>query len=340
MSLLTYLKDNLLFLALEGAAAVFTVVFLSALGVRPYGIFFLMLVLVLANVVILAYGYVKKNAYYKTITTIYEELDQKYLVSELIEPSDFADSRIFYEMLRGANKDMNDRIAFYRGLSNDYREYIESWVHEIKTPIASARLALENNPGPLSDSVTDDLSRVEALVMNVLYYARSSNVEKDYIVKRVDLKQLVTDALKRNAKRLIENRMQVKTEGLEVAVYTDEKWLAFMLDQLITNAIKYRAGKEGSLAFCAQPAGSGVALEIRDSGIGIPREDVSRVFDKGFTGENGRRFAGSTGMGLYLVKKLADKLGLAVSAASENGAAITITFPKSDMYIMENLSKV
>ncbi len=339
MSFGGYLKDKLFFILAEALAIAFAAVMTAALGLSAYAVFFIALVLALANTAVFISEYMKRRAYYTRVISTFDGLDQKYLIAELIEPGDFTDAQIMYEILCGANKSMNDRIALYKSMSAEYREYIESWVHEIKTPIAAARLTLENHAGELPKTLEDDLSRVEALVMNVLYYARSSDVEKDYIIKRVSVEELVSEALKRNSRRLIENRMTVSMEGLDVFVYTDEKWLAFILDQMITNSIKYRVDGAGKLLFRGARDEAGVSFTIADAGIGIPAGDISRVFEKGFTGENGRSYASSTGMGLYLVKKLAGKLGIGVRALpSDAGAAIEIYFPKSDMHIMEKLS--
>lgn len=336
MSFWGYLKDKLFFILAEGLAIAFTAVMTAALGLSAYAVFFISLVLVLANAAVFVSEYMKRRAYYERVISTFDGLDQKYLIAELIEPGDFMDAQIMYEILCGANKSMNDRIALFKSLSTEYREYIESWVHEIKTPIAAARLALENHPGAISKAVEDDLSRVEALVMNVLYYARSNDVEKDYIIKRVGVGELISAALKRNSRRLIENRMAVSMEEPDIFVYTDEKWLAFILDQIITNSIKYRTGDTGRLEFRCAEDGAGASLTVTDAGIGIPRGDITRVFEKGFTGENGRRYASSTGMGLYLVKKLCDKLGIGARALpADAGAVIEIYFPKSDMHIME-----
>ncbi len=336
MSLLRFLKDKALFLLLEGAVAVFTGVFLSAFRLPPTAVFFVILVFILANAALLVYEYVKKSSYYKTVLETFEKLDQKYLVAELIEPAGFADSVIFYGILSGAGKSMNDKIAAYRKLTEDYREFIESWVHEIKTPIAAALLTAENNPGPAADSMREDLVQIESLVNKVLYYARSNDVEKDYIIKEIPLKTMVNKAAKRNARYLIQNKFSVHMENLDAAVYTDGKWMDFILDQVITNAVKYAGEGDHTLTFSAEEGREGATLSISDNGIGIPAGDLPRVFEKGFTGGNGRKYAQSTGMGLYLCKKLGDKLGVLLSAYSDGegrGAAFTIAFPKGSYYM-------
>lgn len=332
MSVLRFLRDKALFLLLGCAAIVFAGVFLSAFSLPPFAVFFVVLVLTVAAAVMLVYEFARKRAYYTTVIRTFEQLDQKYLITELIEPAWFSDSIIFYEILQGASKSMNDKIAEYRKMTEEYREFIEMWVHEIKTPIASAALTAENNPGQTMDRVRGDLEKIEELVGKVLFYARSNDVEKDYVIREVPLRDLVSGVVRRNAKALIQGKFKVDMENLDMPVFTDEKWMDFILGQIIGNAVKYAGEGPRSLRFGAAVRGSGIDLYIRDNGIGIPEKDLPRVFDKGFTGENGRRYAKSTGMGLYLCKKLCDKLGVGLRADTGNGTTFTVTFPKSNMY--------
>jgi len=332
MSLLRFLRDKALFLLLGCAVVVFAAVFLSAFLIPPYAIFFVVLVLAAAAAFVLVYEYMKKRAYYAELIQTFEQLDQKYLIAELMEQAGFADGIIFYGILQGASKSMNDKIAEYRKLTEEYREFIELWVHEIKTPIASAALTAGNNPGEAMNRIAGDLDKIEELVNKVLFYARSNDVEKDYVIKELPLKELVSGAVKRNAKALIQNKFKVELGGLDTSVFTDEKWMDFILGQMIVNAVKYAGEKERCLRFDAAVRGNGIDLYVRDNGIGIPEKDLARVFDKGFTGDNGRQYAKSTGMGLYLCKKLCDKLGVGLRADSGNGTVFTLTFPKSKMY--------
>ncbi len=335
MSLRQYLRDRLVFVLVEAATAVFTAFFLSAFSIATHAVVFVILVFAVGNGVVLAHDYLKRNAYYKDVLRVFDGLDQKCLISEMIEPASFSEGIIFYEILRGANKSMNDKIASYRRLSSDYREYLETWVHEIKTPIASARLTLENHPSAVARKVEGDMDRVEGMVSQALFYARSNAVEKDYVIGAHTLKELVEAALRKNARMLIENKMKVETDLLEISVVTDEKWIGFILDQIIGNAVKYRAGESGLLRFWGCQYACGAELCIEDAGIGVPEKDIGRIFEKGFTGENGRKYAKSTGMGLYICKKLCGKLGLSVSAQSRGGLRITLAFPKGNLYRME-----
>ena len=226
----------------------------------------------------------------------------------------------------------------------EYRRYVELWVHEIKTPLAAMNLTLANARSEDARALSREVARVEADVENALYYARSTSVAEDYLLRRCDLAQLVRDAVKSRARSLIEAHMAVELGVLEgekdLWVFCDPKWMVFILGQLIDNAVRYRAvpehdGREARLSFSARVEGAGsaserVVLNVADNGCGISEADLGRIFERGFTGTNGRSHERSTGMGLYLVRTLCEKMGLAVGARSAvgEGTGIDITFPR------------
>ena len=350
MRLSGFLKDKLVFLLLQGLVVLFVAMMLSSLGVGSYAVGFVTTLYLLVCAISLGAEYLKKRSYYKELLARLKGLDQKYLLTEMLEPPTFSEAEILCDVLLQVNKSMNDRVSEHRRASEDYREYIETWVHEIKTPIASAHLILDNNPGPMARQLEEELRRVEGYVEQALYYTRSNSVEKDYLIKPVNLQSLVSAAVRRSARPLIESHMRPCLHDLDVTVYTDEKWLLFILGQLLGNAIKYRlpraaaqnepgeeAQPEGRITVYAESGSSQITLTIADDGIGIPAQDLNRVFDKGFTGSNGRRYSKSTGMGLYLCKKLCTRLGLGIRVESDGktGTTVRLTFPKSKMFLLE-----
>jgi signal transduction histidine kinase len=165
----------------------------------------------------------------------------------------------------------------------------------------------------------------------VLFYARSNTVDRDYQIRQTHLREIVNAALKGSARLLIAHRVKISTEELETTVPTDTKWTVFILRQLIENAVKYGAS---TLSFSVEQREGGVALLVRDNGIGIEEKDLGRIFDKGFTGEHGRRFGKATGLGLYLCQKLCLKLGLGISARSTlgEGTVMELVFPNRNPY--------
>jgi signal transduction histidine kinase len=270
--------------------------------------------------------YFIKNRYYTELQNILRQMDKRHLIQEVIRRPDFIEGRILFDMLKTTGKSMNDEISKYKTAYAEYREYIELWVHEIKTPIAGAKLIGENKGNRLALEVID---KIDSLVEQALYYARSNTVEKDYLIRSVALSELVGVALKESARFLIGREIVIQTRGLEPTVFTDAKWIIFIIRQIIDNAAKYGGT---TLWFCGEQRENSVSLSIHDNGVGIPEADISRVFQKGFTGVNGRTFGQSTGFGLYLCKKLCVKLGLGISIAAQpdQGTTLTIVFPKSN----------
>ena len=276
--------------------------------------------------------YMKYRKYFSNINNILESLDKKYLLPEVLQESNFMVGENINDILKELSRDMHEQVKHYRNIQEEYREYIEMWVHEIKTPIASSKLLIENNTNEVTRKIDTQMDRIENYVEQVLYYSRSDEVGKDYIIKKVGLSKLVKDVIKRNQRDFISKRISLQLGDLDEIIYSDTKWVEFILNQIIGNAIKYSKGKDDKIEIYLKKISSAVVLTIKDHGVGIIERDLNRVFEKGFTGENGRKFGKSTGIGLYLCKKLTDKLGLGLQVQSEEnvGTEISIIFPKSE----------
>ncbi|WP_331854385.1 sensor histidine kinase [Terrisporobacter sp.] len=274
----------------------------------------------------------KYRKYFSNINNILESLDKKYLLPEVLQESNFMVGENINDILKELSRDMHEQVKHYRNIQEEYREYIEMWVHEIKTPIASSKLLIENNTNEVTRKIDTQMDRIENYVEQVLYYSRSDEVGKDYIIKKVGLSKLVKDVIKRNQRDFISKRISLQLGDLDEIIYSDTKWVEFILNQIIGNAIKYSKGKDDKIEIYLKKISSAVVLTIKDHGVGIIERDLNRVFEKGFTGENGRKFGKSTGIGLYLCKKLTDKLGLGLQVQSEEnvGTEISIIFPKSE----------
>lgn len=265
-----------------------------------------------------------------------DSLDKKYLLSEIIEEPDFIEGKAVYDVLREANKSMHEHVKKYRDMQSEYREYIETWVHEIKTPISSTRLIIENNEDKVTKSIDYEVRKIEDYIEQVLYYSRSNNVSKDYIIRELSLATVVRNTIKKNSRDFINKRISVDIEAVEGIVFSDGKWLEFILNQIIGNSIKYSREREGKVRVYTVQNENNIVLIIEDNGIGIINKDVNRVFEKGFTGDNGRKLGKSTGIGLYLCKKLCDQLGLGLSLTSKlgEGTKVSIIFPLGKVNLM------
>lgn len=208
--------------------------------------------------------------------------------------------------------DMNARY-------HDMTEYYTVWAHQIKTPIAAIRLALQNEDTPLSRRLTGEVGRVEQYVQMALTYLRLGSDSSDYVIRSCALDDIVRPAVRRFAGEFIQRKIQLNYQMLNYTVITDEKWLGFVVEQVLSNALKYTP--QGSVSIYMEPEG---VLCIRDTGIGIAPDDLPRVFEKGYTGYNGRSHRKASGLGLYLCREILTRLGHSVSAESQVDHGTTI----------------
>lgn len=338
MSFKSFLHAKLLALIVYISLLIFLSLFFVVMHLPPYSIVFFNLIFISGFVFILIHEFIKKSTYYNQVKTELYSLDQKYLLSEVIDEPEFLEGQILYHTLRATNKSMNDTIDYYKRLQIEYEEYIELWIHEIKTPIASAKLIIENHPTPEILSIDEEIDKINNYIEQVLFYSRSHLTEKDYIIKELSLKQIVYKVIRKHSKSFINLHVELKLNIEDYTIYSDSKWLEFMLGQILSNALKYLDKPDKQITLSATALENSVQLTITDNGIGIPESDLSRVFDKGFTGENGRLYGKSTGMGLYLCNKLALKLGLTLSIEStvHEGTSITLSFPKGKFHLLSN----
>lgn len=276
------------------------------------------------------YRYRKK--YYEELVSLTDTLEQKYLTAELAKNPISKEGGIYFRIMKKAMKSMADEVSQAQRENEEYRDFIEKWIHEIKVPITGAKLICENHKTDQSRKILTQVEQIETDVERVLYYARLGSVEKDYMIKEIQLNAAVQNVLARNKQLLISNRILINTEPVSFYVYSDQKWIEFIINQVIINCIKYRKQDSPQIDIMIKQDAQGVSLTIRDNGIGIKESEQKRIFEKGFTGSNGRSNCSSTGIGLYLSRELCRKLGLSISVASVSGeyTAVTLFFPRGD----------
>ena len=333
MSFIEYFKDKVIFIIINIIVLVITSYLLFGLNVSSYAIFIICILNFLASISFFIYDCLRKSKYYSSLLKRLDELDKKYFIGDVATEEDFLEGKILFEIISQATKSMKDDISESIRNSNDYKEYIELWVHEIKTPIATCKLLIENNDNEVTESIGEEVTKVEDYIEQVLFYARSNAVEKDYLIKEINLKKSINAVIRKNANTLIEKRVKVDIRNVDKIVSCDSKWIEFILGQIVSNSIKYMDKKESVLKIYSENIGNDVILKICDNGIGMDERSVIKALEKGYTGENGRRFGKSTGMGLYLCKKLCEKLGLGINIKSKEneGTEVTILFPINDM---------
>lgn len=347
------------FVALEALLAI-------VLRVSGEGTAFVVLVCTIALVaalIIIALGFYREKGFWNALDETCSALDNVRLLPEMIDRPEFPEGQAAYDALVSVVKSANDDVAEQRRFVEEYRAYVETWVHEAKSPITAARLALSNLEEdadtcagcsrameplvPRLRSVEDELARVERYVEQALFYARSETLERDFLVRAHPLREMVIAAIKANASLLIGAGVTPRLgEGLDLKVFTDDKWLVFMLGQLLQNTARYvRPGCEGwpQVWFDARLLDEGLASErveltVRDNGCGVSAADLPRVLERGFTGDNGRTHKQSTGLGLWLVARLAQKMGVsvAVDSAEDEFFSVTLGFPANKMHYFED----
>ena len=325
-----YLKNQLPVILINLLGMLALALFLIASGNSIQTVLFILVVwlIVLASCLLLFYFSRKK--YLNKLLDMTEQLKERYLPPEIMQEPERADEQVFYQIMKMAEKSMLERIGEVQRERKEYKEYIEQWIHEVKTPITAIKLICENNRCSFTRELMAELENINRFTEQALYYARSEHTEKDYSVREINLSDVVHGAIADNKYLLRQNNVAVTVEDVEYSIYSDDKWLRFILDQLISNAVKYRADQP-VLHFFAVKENDRIILSVEDNGIGIPQSDLPRIFEKGFTGQNGRTIHSSTGIGLYLCRRLCDKLGIGISASSERkGAAISLSFRIND----------
>lgn len=271
------------------------------------------------------------RGYYKSLTEIVEN-ERDEIINRLPKPKNY-EQALFHKVISAVNNEENSKIQRHYDQKKDYEEFITSWVHQVKTPISVSRLLIESNiNSPNKEtlySLQEESDKIENYIEQALYYSKIDDFSKDYLINEVVLDRLVKEAVKKQAKTFINKKINIEIDSTDLVVTTDSKWLSFILDQVLSNALKYTS-KRGRIKVYGLIEEKAQKLIIEDNGIGIKSEDLNRVFNKGFTGYNGRENYKSTGIGLYLSKNLARKLGHDILIESKYGenTKVTIIFPK------------
>ena len=321
-----YWKNRLPFLLTNLVCMITLTVFLFVCGNSLSAVLLILIAWIVIVSVGLGFSYWKRKQQMQRLLDMTGQLSERYLISEVMELPEQAEDQVYYRILKMAGKSMLEQISEVKRERLEYKEYIEQWIHEIKTPITAMKLLCENHRTDWTKELLLELEKTNRFTEQALYYARSEHTEKDYSVREMALSNVVHQAIADNKYLLLQNGVHLKVEEMQDTVYSDEKWVRFILNQLIANAVKYRS-EQPVLHFSASRQQDQVILVVEDNGIGISSADLPRIFEKGFTGQNGRIVQQSTGIGLYLCKRLCEKLGIGITAdSSEHGTVISLSF--------------
>lgn len=333
MKLIKYLKDLVYSIIIFIISYLIVLLMLLVFKTSISLIISVSFIIIMSFISIILINYYRKKKFYDEFINNLNKLDKKYLILETLNKPEFYEGNILYNSLYDINKSMLEEVNDYSSNINDFKEYVEMWIHEVKIPISSLVLMCHNNSN-IDNKFLKQIKKLNNYIDQVLYYVRSNYTEEDFLIKKVSLDKLVSNVLLNNKDDILENNIELDINIKNIEVYTDSKWLEFIINQIINNCIKYKKQDNSIIRITGTSLNNKVVLSIWDNGIGIQKSDLPKVFNKSFTGNNGRGSTKSTGMGLYITKKLCDKLGhkIEIDSIKGNYTNINIIFGKNDFY--------
>ena len=333
MKFKNYLKTNVFILLLFVAIIAIIDLMLVTFETNKQAVMGVIATAILGFILYIVYDFGRKKKFFNKFLNDLDLLDKKYLITEIVEKPKFYEGEILYDALYEIDKSMSEKIKEYSLSIADFKEYIEMWIHEVKLPLASLNLMVHNHKELSDKKIIEQLKRIDDDVEQVLYYVRSENAEKDYLIKEIELNKVISNVAIKNKDILLENNIDFEVEVGNKKVLTDSKWLEFIVNQIVSNSMKYiRNGVEHLIRITAEENSKNIILKIYDNGIGISKADIPKVFDKTFTGNNGRKIETSTGMGLYISKQLCKKLGhkITIDSKEKEYTEVSILFNKDN----------
>lgn len=338
MKIIDYVKDKKKFIVYY----FFMIIFISIIFFlsnsqqdKLINIVYINLVGLIFTVIYILVEYLDKKDLYKEIEDIIDS-DKPNLI-KFSSKSSNNEVNLFIKLFNHLQKNNEANVEKLHNEKKEYEDFIISWVHEIKVPIATSKLILSNGDMStneyLVDKIEDEIMKIDNYVEQALYYSRIDTFSNDYFIEEIEVSKLIKGIIKKYAKIFINKKIKVKVFKSEEYINSDIKWISYIVDQIIYNSLKY-TNKDGCISIDFEEDNIQKRLIIKDNGVGISSQDINRVFDKGFTGSIGRKYYKSTGMGLYLSNKMSKKLGHDIFIESKEGdyTKVTIHFYKVEMY--------
>jgi signal transduction histidine kinase len=320
-----FLQDKFISLGFLWIGYFLLLLFLMLINV-PFGtIVMVALAFIIVQLSWLITSYVYEKKRYVEMQQQMAKLEETYLLGEVLRKPRSLVERKYYEAMLTVSQDAIARVEQSERSAKEYKEYVELWIHEIKTPLTAMSLILANEQDVWK--LRRELKRADNLTDNILHYARLDSIEKDKQLKEHSLNVMLNDAVKNQMDLLIASKMKVEIDG-DSTVYTDSKAIQFIVNQLLTNSAKYCPGAK--ITMCVK----GNELLYEDDGIGILAHELERITERGYTGTNGRKLGTSTGMGLYIVAQLCKELHIELKIKSELNSYTRFQF------IFPNLTKM
>ncbi|MBM7553438.1 sensor histidine kinase [Thalassobacillus pellis] len=339
MNAVTFLKDRIPFLTFYITIMSFVslIMFLSVEHHNAANnILYTNITCLFITLIYLAAGYYRKWDFYRGINQAARN-DEHHEITPLLPEPKNGEQNLYMELLKKLDREKIKQLENLQSEKKDQQEFILSWIHEIKLPIAASHMLIENHDDTsveiLADKLENELSKIEEYVDQALYYSKIDSFSKDYFITEVNINKIVKNSVKKYSKHFINKRISLGVWDEKQTVQSDSKWLGFIIDQVMANALKYTE-EGGKINILFEENDVEKRLILEDDGVGISPEDIPRVFEKGFTGAVGRTHNKATGMGLYLSRQLAGKLGHEMSISSKEGkyTKVNIHFPKIRNY--------
>lgn len=325
-----YIKENRIFLYLiVTIMAIVNIVILldPYLSKNLESLIYIDLLICISILIFLVLGFFNyKNKFDMFISYINKKKDEDF---------DFKGNVIYTEVDKLV-KEYDEEIYSLKEELEEINDYMTNWIHEVKIPISVLEIIskrIRDIDTGLSKDIRTSVSRINRLVEQAMYSSRAGNYSSDFLIGETDLENVVKEVIKKNKYQFIYNKIEIETQDLNYTILTDKKWITHIIELIVDNSIKYsKAG--GKIEIFTKEAKNGIELHIKDYGLGIVPQDIDRIFDKGFTGQNGRKITKSTGMGLYISKKILNKLSHKIEVISTPGefCDVYITFYKLSDY--------
>lgn len=331
LHLTNFIKQNYIWILMIVTMSCIHLLYMYLIGARKQDLVYAAVLDAMIIIITVLAGFLGYSSKVKALSNALERPVEEQ--AQLPEATDDVEM-LYHRLLENQSIARNESESSAAIRQSQMRDYYSMWVHQIKTPISAMKLLLEAEREELGqlmcddeqsqcllsdnmDSFEDELFRIEEYVSMALQYQRVSSTENDFVLEKVSVDGVIRDTIKKYAKIMIRRHIGMNYSGTGQEVYTDGKWLAFMLEQILSNAIKYTP--QGFVTIETAEEKDRFFITIKDTGIGIKAEDLPRVFEKGYTGYNGHADKKATGIGLYLCRQMADKLGHTIRMESEIG---------------------
>lgn len=335
MNIFAFIRTNkltIIFFILTTIIANFMMILSSNLEKSGYDILYFDFLIVVFAII---FGLFSYRIWHNRYTGLRRALEEHESFNSTFSEDDSFYTVLLKDVIEQKNSESEIGKQELKNAIDELDDYITKWVHEIKIPISVCELILERDDGSvLAKELQTEIERIKFLTNQVLYISRASNYSEDLSVREVNIQNVVKSSIKRNAALLISKNIEVSISNLDFIILSDEKWISYIMDQLLHNAYKYM-NRDGRIEISAlQDEKENVRLKVRDNGIGIMQKDIARIFDKSFTGNSKANLSKSTGMGLYITKKMLNRLKHNIDVVSEqnNFTEFTITFYRISDY--------